>query len=481
MALALILLVIPAGSAAAGTGSPDHTTYDYRSTAGWPEAPEISAGSACMIELNTGAVLYDKNGDAKSYPASTTKIMTALLALENAELSDEVTFSSNAVNDIEDGGHHWEFEEGEVLTVNECLQFLLCESVNEAGYALAEHIDGSVSAFADHMNQRAAELGAVNTHFNNPHGLNDENHYTTARDMAMILWGCVQNDKFQQYASLQSVSLKGRKIRTEGFSTYTNHHLMLMTNSDYYDPDVVCGKTGYTSIAGNTLVTYARRGDMDVVCILMQGLSDRFDDTRKLLDYAFDNFELRDTASLRQHDIIGPALSLQETPLENSWVLLPKGADWSAVQSSFEPAGAPAAAGTAGVGAAGSASDGESYTDSRLGTRVWTYGDAVIQKEAVSFTLPETPAAEESEAESAEETQPAVETKEFIPEKEDGAPASVWEREYFGWQVREIAALFILAVAFIALFVGLIALIRVRAHRKRMRRRARYRSYDDEE
>ena len=325
--LAVILAVFGAVPAQAGTGSGAMTVYDYTGMKGWPAAPEITAKSAYMIELNTGAVLYSNDCSTASFPASTTKIMTALLTLENCNLNDIVTFSHNSIYDIESGGNHWEFQEGEQLSVNECLQFLMVESVNEVAYALAEHIAGSVSAFADMMNKRAAELGAENTHFANPHGLNDKMHYTTAKDMAMILWGCVRNEKFQMYASLPSVSLKGRKIMTKGFSTYTNHDLMLLPSSDYYDPDVVCGKTGYTSIAGNTLVTYARRGNMDVVCVLMKGGSDRFSDCKKLLDYAFDNFEVRRTDEVSEalYGRNGLPSGMKETAMTGDWLLLPSG------------------------------------------------------------------------------------------------------------------------------------------------------------
>ena len=462
--LAVILLFVPCDRAMAGTGGADHTTYDYQDKMDWPEAPEISAASAYMIELNSGAVLYNKNGDAKSFPASTTKIMTALLALENCSLDEEVTFSHNAIYDIEEGGHHWEFEEGEVLTVDECLQFLLCESVNEVGYALAEHMAGSISDFAEMMNARAAELGATGTHFNNPHGLNDEDHYTTARDMALILWGCVQNEKFVHYCSLPSVSLAGHVIRTEGFSTYTNHHLMLREGSDYYDPDVVCGKTGYTSIAGNTLVTYASRGDMDVVCVLMQGLSDRFDDTRKLLDYAFDNFTVQSSTALTGSDGGNGYLRLRDKG--ETGVCLPNSADWSKVSFSLK------ADETSGL------------------VRVWNYGDVTLQKAPVELLIGPDKASEEeavsgeegdASGETAEETESAAPapTKPFVEEKAAEAPEGFLYKEILGWSVLEIAAIFGFAVLFMTAFVLIIVLIRVRHQRKRERRRASY--MDDEE
>lgn len=492
--LAGILLLIPSGSALAGTGSAEHVRLDYREEIEWPEAPEVSANSVCLIELNTGAVLYEKNADVKSYPASTTKIMTALLTLENAELSEEVTFSNNAIYDIEEGGHHWEFEEGEVLTVDECLQFLLCESVNEAGYALAEHIAGSLSAFSDMMNERAKELGATGTHFNNPHGLNDENHYTTARDMAMILWGCVQNEKFRQYASLRSVSLTGRKIRTEGFSTYYNHHLMMRHDSDYYDPDVVCGKTGYTSIAGNTLVTYASRGDMDVVCVIMQGLSDRFDDTRKLLDYAFDQFEIRETDTLKDiPDVPGADELIPEAKSAGNWILLPKGSDWDQAECRFaaampnpgDTAAGSGMGGLAGISAGNSSSSEEEEKGENaaaasdqekgfLGERIWSYDGVELLREPVMIDLDAVSrrkASLQDEAGVREEETEEVTAEAFVPEETDEEGEGLASREFFGWQVAELAELLALAVVFFILLVLLILVIRARHRAKRAKRR----------
>ena len=436
----------------AGTGSADHKVYDYSDSAGWPSAPSVTANSVYMIELNSGTVIYEKNPDLQSFPASTTKVMTALLTLENCGLEEEVTFSHDAVTDIEEGGNHWEFQEGEVLSVDECMQFLLVESVNEVAYALAEHIDGSLSAFADRMNERARELGAQNTHFNNPHGLNDSNHYTTARDMAMILWGCVQNEKFQMYGSLPTVRLKGRAIQTEGFSKYTNHNKMILPDSEFYYEDVVAGKTGYTSLAGNTLVTYARRGDMDVVCALMKGGSDRFNDMTKLLNYAFDNFQL-----VSAEEIAGKTSAASLTPLglteksgEDSQLLLPKGADLANVASEYTPA-----------------------QDGGLGTRTWTYLGNTIREEAVS--LEENPVAKvtpevvgESSGEGSAagtEVSPAGDTAEEVPEVSSEAGL------VGGWHLREVLTLAVLGVLFLFLLILLIHLLRARARARRRRRR----------
>ncbi|MCD8125420.1 MAG: D-alanyl-D-alanine carboxypeptidase [Lachnospiraceae bacterium] len=453
------ICIFGAESVSAAVGKSDHTLYDYSSAEDWPEAPEITAGSAYLIELNSGAVLYSKDGDAQSYPASTTKILTALLVLENCELDEEVTFSYNSIYDIEDGGHHYEFQEGEVLTVSECLQFLLVESVNEVAYALAEHVAGSVDAFAELMNERAAELGATNTHFTNPHGLNDEDHYTTAHDMAMILWGCIQSEAFRQYASQTEVSLSGRAVKTDGFSTYTNHHLMLIPTSEYYNSSVVCGKTGYTSLAGNTLVTYASQGGMDVICIIMQGSSDRFEDTQKLLDYAFDSFSLTPMSEAVSTNLSGlGSLSLVTDVEEDASLCLPTGVDISSLTTEF-------------------AVRETEEADSVLGVKTWYYqgmeiGSATVQTSlASSDSSSEVSEAETSETPDSDGTAEVSGTESAEADEEaDGKNSSD------SWNVMEIVALVLLGILLFFLLAILIRLLQNhnRRKRKRHRRRRRY-------
>jgi len=268
---------------------------------GWPAGPEVTGESAYLVELNSGEVLYSKNENEQRYPASITKVVTALVVIEHCDMNEEVTFSKNAVTDIEDGGHSWEFKEGEVLTVEQCLYALLLESVNEAGYALAEHVAGSLEAFAERMNQKAAEVGATNTHFKNPHGLNDPEHLTTAHDMAMLFWAALQNEKFYEIDSATSYSIPATTLNPGGYN-FTMHHKMMLSGSDYYYDGVKAGKTGYTSLAKNTLVTYAEKDGMELVCVVLkdEGGGVVYQDTRKLLDYGFENFRLVDmTATSR--------------------------------------------------------------------------------------------------------------------------------------------------------------------------------------
>lgn len=163
-------------------------------------APDITAESAILMDAASGAVLYGKDEESKQYPASITKVMTALLAIENCSMDDIVTFSNEAVNGIEPGSSSAGINVGAQLTVEDTLYALMLVSANEAASALAEHISGSNEAFAELMNQRAAELGCTGTHFTNPHGLPDEDHYTTAHDMALILQQAMKYDEFRTIA-----------------------------------------------------------------------------------------------------------------------------------------------------------------------------------------------------------------------------------------------------------------------------------------
>lgn len=263
----------------------------------WPVGPQIYAESAVIMEASTGTILYNKDMNQQMYPASITKIMTVLLALENLDLSEEVTFSHNAVFSIDYNSSHIARDEGEILTVEECLYAILLESANECSNAIAEHIAGSIEAFADMMNKRAAELGCTNTHFVNPHGLPDDNHYTTAYDMALITREAIKHDTFRQISSTPRYTLRATNKKSEEL-LMNNHHYMISNykTSRYLDDTVFAGKNGYTTVALNTLVTCANRNGMDLIVVTMktQGGAERgvpvYTDTANLLDYASENF-----------------------------------------------------------------------------------------------------------------------------------------------------------------------------------------------
>jgi len=314
----------------------------------WPAGPQVYAESAIVMEASTGTILYAKNIDDQHYPASITKIMTVLLALEHCEMDEEVTFSHNAVYSIPYDSSHISRDEGEIMTVEECLYAILLESANECSNAVAEHISGSIEAFAELMNQKAAELGCTNTHFVNPHGLPDDDHYTSAHDMALITQEAIKHEKFRQISGTSRYILRAT-IKKDEELPMSNHHYMISGNktSKFLDDTVFAGKNGYTTVALNTLVTCATRNGMDLIVVTMktQGTGQAgipiYPDTANLLNYAGENFhkvnisqnetnftmgqnELFDTGS----SIFGNTAPLIEMDTDG-YVILPVNAEFS--------------------------------------------------------------------------------------------------------------------------------------------------------
>ena len=247
--------------------------------------PEIQAEGAVVIDAATGQVLYGKNEKTRFYPASTTKLMTALLVLERCRLNDTVTFSKTATTNLEAGAVSLNITEGDKLTVEQSLYALLLKSANEVANGLAEHVAGRVSGFADVMNQKAAALGCTGTHFVNPNGLNDTNHYTTPYDMALIARAAFQNETLCKINTTLSYNLPA--VKNSPARTITmGHKMMYPTDSRYYK-GIIGGKTGYTSKAGNTLVTGAERNGVRLVAVIMKSSATHYADTKALLDYGF--------------------------------------------------------------------------------------------------------------------------------------------------------------------------------------------------
>ncbi len=249
------------------------------------EKPTVQSEGAVLLNANTGEVLFEKNGTTRFYPASITKLMTALLTVENCSLSDTVTFSKTATTNLESGAVTLSLTEGDQLTVEQCLYGLLLKSANEIANGLAEHISGSVSSFADKMNARAKELGCTDTHFANPNGLNDTEHYTTPRDMALIARAAFQNSTVAKIASTLSYEFPATKKASA--RTITMGHKMLYPKDSRYYKGIVAGKTGYTSKAGNTLATCAERDGVRLIAIIMKSSQTHYEDTKALLDYGF--------------------------------------------------------------------------------------------------------------------------------------------------------------------------------------------------
>ena len=322
-------------------GKVDVKAADY-----WPDAPETLSPGVILMEESTGTILYEKNSDEAHYPASITKIMTTLLALENGNLSDMVIFSDDAINNTEGSGIARDY--GEQMTLEQCLYGVMLESANECAYAVAEHVGGTVENFVDMMNAKAKELGCTNTHFANPHGLQDENHYTTAHDMALIAQAAYQNETFRIIIGTKMYTIPPTNKHAEE-TVLRNHHDMLCTyhnaNRKYLYPYCVGGKTGYTATANSTLVTYAEKDGMTLICVVMNTQSpNQFIDTVNLFDYAFDNFQVLNVAENDTDysaettmdngnlDNIAPFVELDKDAV----IVLPKTAEFSDTSSSVE-------------------------------------------------------------------------------------------------------------------------------------------------
>lgn len=254
--------------------------------------PNITAESAILIDANTKTVLYEKNGYDKHYPASITKLMTALLSIENLSPNDTITFSEEAIFGIEPGSSHIGINVGEQLTVDQALHGLLLMSANEVANGLAEAVSGSIDAFAERMTERAKELGALNTHFVNPHGLHNVDHYTTAYDMALIGSYLAENEYFLQIMKDSSYEIPSTNKTDETRYLYQQHKMLNpLRDATIYREDVIGGKTGYTDEARHTLVTMAKQGDTTLVAVILQSERDSlYTDTAQLLDYGFDSY-----------------------------------------------------------------------------------------------------------------------------------------------------------------------------------------------
>ena len=257
---------------------------------GWPQGPAVRAASAIVMDLDTGAQLYAKSIYDKRYPASITKIMTGMIIVENCDLDDEITFS-NHVYELEENASNVALEEGETMTIGDAVYALMLESANDAGNGLAEYYSGSNSSFADVMNAKAAELGCVNTHFTNPHGLHNDDHYTCAYDMALIARAAWQIPKMREI--LQTTLYHCPETNKVEERYFVMHHKMIQEESDYYRDWCRGGKTGFTSDAWATLVTYGEKDGQNLVCVVMRELNMDwcYEETIQLMNYGFDEFE----------------------------------------------------------------------------------------------------------------------------------------------------------------------------------------------
>ena len=260
------------------------------------EKPDLVSEAAILMDTKTQKILYSKNKNKKMYPASTTKIVTAILTLENCNLEDVVTVSYDTVMSIPEGYSSASLQIGEQLTVEQLLQLLLVHSANDAANALAEHVGGSVESFVSMMNTKVHELGLSHTHFTNAFGMHDENHYTTAQDLAMIMKYCIKNEDFRKLAGSASCAIPA--TNKYDIRKYNSTNELILPNNKNYYPFLTSGKTGYTSQAGDCLVSCSYQDDLELICVILGGktindVSTRFSETKALYEYGYDNYSIK--------------------------------------------------------------------------------------------------------------------------------------------------------------------------------------------
>ncbi len=254
----------------------------------WPSGPVTSAEAAILMEADTGTILYAKNIDEKLYPASTTKMLTCLIAAERCNLNETVAFSYEAISAVPTDGSNMGMDAGESLSMEECLYGIMVASANEAANAVAEHIAGSLDAFAELMNQKASELGCKNSHFVNANGLHDDNHYTSAYDLALIARAYFQNDILRRVGNTATYHFIPSATQPDDFYKTNKHKLI---NGELSYEGIIGGKTGYTGEARQTLVTGCEQAGMRLICVVLkEEPPSQFEDTMTLFDYGYQNF-----------------------------------------------------------------------------------------------------------------------------------------------------------------------------------------------
>lgn len=253
----------------------------------------VDAKASLIIEENSGKVIHEDNSNVQNYPASVTKILTAILTLENCELTDTVTVSKTAISNIPSGYVIAPLFVGEQMSVEDLLYALMLKSANDAAYVLAEHVGGSVEGFSEMMNKKAEELGCKNTHFVNPNGIHNSNHYTTAYDMYLIARYAMKNEEFVKIVSTYQHALSATNKYSKNDRIMKNTNSFVNPSSRYYDENVKGIKTGTTLQAGNCLITNISKNGFDVITVILGARTSesKFSETKKMMNYTFDNYE----------------------------------------------------------------------------------------------------------------------------------------------------------------------------------------------
>lgn len=312
---------------------------------GWKKGPGTYGEAAIVMEVDTGTILYAKDIDSKQYPASITKVLTALVALENSQMSDKVTFSHDSVAFLQPGDSSVGLKEGNVITMEQALYAMLLASANEAAYAVGENTGTNLGYdydwFIQQMNTRVQELGGVNSNFVNTNGLHDKNHYTCARDMALIGREIFKHPEF--FEIVQTLQYTIPKSKTVEEHVFQQKDKMLQPQNSNYYKYAIGGKTGYTSDALSTLITMADNGKMQLVCVVLRTHGKNvYPDTTNLLKYAFKNFRKISASELAPTEGVSEVLEDEA----GAYVVLPKKADTAELETQLVPDGVGSEEGT---------------------------------------------------------------------------------------------------------------------------------------
>ncbi|MBR4513953.1 MAG: D-alanyl-D-alanine carboxypeptidase [Lachnospiraceae bacterium] len=345
--------------------------------------PETGSDAIVVMDAATGQVLFDKDAYSRHYPASITKLMTAYLAVTMGDLDSTVTMSYDAVWDTPRDSSHIALDVDEQLSLRDALYATLLVSANEAAYAVAEHIGGSLPEFVELMNNTAAGFGCKDTHFANASGLHDDNHYTTAYDMALIVRGALKNDTFREFTSTKFHEIAPTNKNDESRPLWQDNKLIMEDYDVYYE---ACegGKTGYTDEAQNTLATWAKKGDRELICIVLYSdvFSNKYKDTTGLYDYFFDYYSY--AQPFKDYTFDGEMVTLASDTLckyydcnnagymhleidKNMKRLLPTSIDKKLLKYDFTPST-------------------DRVDDDIIGTLTCTYNDAPVAEQPVYFS-----------------------------------------------------------------------------------------------
>lgn len=288
------------------------------------EEMRIYSEAAILIEEKTGKILYEKNIHDRKYPASTTKILTAILAIEKCDLNETQVASESAISALKSGYTKANIQVGEEFSIDQLISVMMIQSANEAANIIAEHISGSVEEFSKLMNEKAKEIGCLDTHFVNPNGMHSEEHYSTAYDMALIARYCMKNEKFREYAVLKEASLprteywQDEQVEENGERIFYNTNNMMQKDSKFYYPTCIGIKSGFTTPAKNCLISASNKNGFELISVILHaestedGQSARYIDTINLFNYGYEKYKLSDI--LEEYD-------MTETTEENNEII----------------------------------------------------------------------------------------------------------------------------------------------------------------